>query len=282
MKKEIIKILNCKEKQWVGNGFHVHPIIRPNLYDHTNPFILMDYASPKEFPPTKKKLGVGSHPHKGFETVTFALQGEVEHKDSAGGGGVIKPGDVQWMTAGKGIIHNEFHSENFSTQGGTLEMVQLWVNLPSGHKLTSPKYQNLKELDFNTYKEKGINLKVIAGEYKKDIKGLAETFSKMNIYHLKMLKDNSLELDFEEGTNTVILIMSGSIKINQQPINPQSLVLLSKAGQDIKIDSQEDTELLILNAYPINEPIYAHGPFVMNTKEEIITAIQEYNNGEMN
>lgn len=282
MKKKLIKVQNHEEKHWVGNGFHVHGIIRPteDTYSHTNPFILMDYASPEQFPITKSKLGVGAHPHKGFETVTFALQGEVEHRDSAGGGGVIKEGDVQWMTAGKGILHDEFHSKEFAHKGGIFEMVQLWVNLPKKDKLTNPKYQNLKESDFSIIEKDGYKLKLIAGHFENK-EGIASTFSPMNIYQIEMNESSSVDLSFKEGTNTIILVMDGAINIDDTNIKKRHVALFDKDGRDIRINANSNSKILVLNATPIEEPIYTHGPFVMNTKEEIQIAINEFRNGEM-
>lgn len=282
MKKELVKIQNHEDKHWVGDGFNVHGIIRPteDIYALTNPFILMDYASPQNFPKTSAKLGVGAHPHKGFETVTFAIQGEVEHRDSAGGGGVIKEGDVQWMTAGRGIIHDEFHSRDFSSRGGIFEMVQLWVNLPKKDKLTKPKYQNLKNEDFKLIEKDGYKLKLIAGEFESHI-GSASTFTDMNIYSIEINELASLNLNFKEKSNTVILVMDGEIEIDNSKISKRHVAMFSKVGEEIEMHASTKSKLLILNAMPIDEPIYAHGPFVMNTKEEIQTAINEFRNGEM-
>lgn len=280
--KKLVKILNHENKQWVGDGFHVHPIIRPtpDIYELTNPFILMDYASAEYFTPTADKRGVSVHPHKGFETVTFAIQGEVEHKDSSGGGGIIKAGAVQWMTAGKGIVHEEYHSRDFAKNGGIFEMVQLWVNLPKIHKLTNPRYQGIQKEDFPLVEKNGYTIKVIAGSFKDTI-GPAMTFSEINIFESIANKDSQIELDFKEGTNTVILVIDGKVKVEDKEIGKRNIMLFSKQGQNIKLDLSKDSRVLILNALPINEPIYAHGPFVMNTKDEIIEAIEEYNSGKM-
>lgn len=282
MNKKLIKVQSHENKHWVGNGFHVHGIIRPteDIYPYTNPFILMDYASPKHFPKTQSKLGVGAHPHKGFETVTFALQGEVEHRDSAGGGGVIKEGDVQWMTAGEGIIHDEFHSREFADRGGIFEMIQLWVNLPSKDKLTKPKYQNLKDSDFSIIEKNGYKLKLIAGHFENK-EGIASTFSQMNIYQIEMNESSSINLNFKEGTNTIILVMDGAINIEDTNITKRHVALFGKDGSDININANTNSKVLVLNATPIEEPIYTHGPFVMNTKDEIQIAINEFRNGEM-
>jgi len=280
--KKIIKILNHESKHWVGDGFHVHGIIRPtpDIYEHTNPFILMDYASPQKFNATPRKLGVGAHPHKGFETVTFAIQGEVEHRDSSGGGGVIKTGGVQWMTAGRGIVHEEFHSRDFAKEGGVFEMVQLWVNLPKKDKLTSPKYQGLNKDKFPVKKLDGSDVKVIAGKFQ-DLIGAAQTFTQMNIYEIEMDKDKELSFNLDAGTNTAILAIDGEVIIDGKELPMRNIALFSKEGDKIQIQSTKKSRLLLLNAEPIDEPIFAHGPFVMNTREEISQAIEEYNNGDM-
>lgn len=278
--KKIVKILDRSKKHWVGDGFHVHGIIRPtpDIYPHTNPFILMDYAAPKYFEATDQKRGVSVHPHKGFETVTFALQGEVEHRDSSGGGGVIKQGDVQWMTAGKGVLHDEFHSEAFKKKGGIFEMIQLWVNLPKKNKLTDPKYQNLKSQDFKIISDHGLSLKLIAGKYGK-FSGPASTFSDMNIYQIELDESSSVELKFEEQTNTMLLVLTGRVEVDSQFISASNIALFTKDGTMIEVVAREKSKLLVLNAKPIEEPIYAHGPFVMNTQDEIKTAIDEYQRG---
>lgn len=280
--KRLERVLNHKDKHWVGDGFHVHGIIRPTpgIYEYTNPFIMMDYASPEEFPKTEAKLGVGVHPHKGFETVTFAIQGEVEHRDSSGGGGVIKAGDVQWMTAGKGVVHEEYHSRDFAKNGGIFEMVQLWVNLPKKDKLTEPKYQDIKNENFQRAKKEGYEVKVIAGEFE-NMKGIASTFSEINIYEVDVKEESKVEFKLKEDTNTAILIIDGEVTVDDQKVKKQNILLFSQDGEEINLNATGGTRLLVLNGTPIEEPIVAHGPFVMNTKQEIIEAIEEYNSGKM-
>ena len=216
--KKIKYTYTADQKHWVGDGFHVYGLLRPSdeLNQFISPFVMLDYASPKEFSITDQRRGVGEHPHRGIETVTFAYQGEVEHRDSSGGGGIIKPGDVQWMTAGKGIVHDEFHSEDFSKKGGVFEMVQLWINLPRKHKMTEPKYQEISsEVIPNILLGDKIKLRVIAGSFE-DIEGPSSTYTNVNLYDIISKENKTISLNFENGTNTVILIMSGEVKVENK------------------------------------------------------------------
>ena len=271
------------QKHWVGDGFHVYGLLRPteDLNKYISPFVMMDYASPKEFPKTNERRGVGEHPHRGFETVTFAYQGEVEHRDSSGGGGVIKPGDVQWMTAGRGVVHDEFHSVQFSKEGGVFEMVQLWINLPKKNKMTKPKYQEIKNKDIPRVKlGDKTELRVIAGNYQ-DIRGPSNTFTDINIYDITSKNSKDINLNYKNNTNTLILIMSGELKIENKPFKENNILIFERNGEDINFNISKNFKGLILNSEPIDEPIVSHGPFVMNTKQEIIEAIADYQNGKM-
>jgi len=271
------------QKHWVGNGFHVYGLLRPteDLNKYISPFVMLDYASPKEFSKTNERRGVGEHPHRGFETVTFAYQGEVEHRDSSGGGGVIKPGDVQWMTAGRGVVHDEFHSVEFSKEGGVFEMVQLWINLPKKNKMTKPKYQEIKNKDIPRVKlGDETELRVIAGNYQ-DIRGPSNTFTDINIYDIKSKNSKDINLNYKNNTNTLILIMSGELKIENKPFKENNILIFERNGEDINFNISKNFKGLILNSEPIDEPIVSHGPFVMNTKQEIIEAIADYQNGKM-
>jgi quercetin 2,3-dioxygenase len=271
------------QKHWVGNGFHVYGLLRPteDLNKYISPFVMLDYASPKEFSKTNERRGVGEHPHRGFETVTFAYQGEVEHRDSSGGGGVIKPGDVQWMTAGRGVVHDEFHSVGFSKEGGVFEMVQLWINLPKKNKMTKPKYQEIKNKDIPRVKlGDETELRVIAGNYQ-DIRGPSNTFTDINIYDIKSKNSKDINLNYKNNTNTLILIMSGELKIENKPFKENNILIFERNGEDINFNISKNFKGLILNSEPIDEPIVSHGPFVMNTKQEIIEAIADYQNGKM-
>ena len=271
------------QKHWVGDGFNVHGLLRPSdeINKYISPFILMDYASPKEFPKTKTPKGVGAHPHRGFETVTFAYQGEVEHRDSAGGGGIIKPGDVQWMTAGSGIVHDEFQSENFSQAGGLFEMVQLWVNLPAKDKMTQPKYQSIKNESIPTVNiSDESQVRVIAGEYE-GVKGPSSTFTPINIFDVKTKHEEALNFNLKNGSNTIFLILSGEAHVDSTKYIESSVQIFEQDGDKLVFKTTSDFKGLILNGEPINEPIVAHGPFVMNTRAEISQAINDYQNGTM-
>lgn len=271
------------QKHWVGDGFYVHGLLRPseNLNKFISPFILMDYASPFKFEKTAHPKGVGEHPHRGFETVTFAYQGEVEHRDSSGGGGIIKPGDVQWMTAGRGVVHDEFHSKEFSNEGGIFEMVQLWVNLPKKYKMTQPKYQEVKNNTIPLVNiSENVKMRVIAGSYV-NTKGPASTFSPINIYEIENKRSESVSISLKEKTNTVLLIMRGSLETESKNIKEKSIIIFDQEGESIDFKASSDFKALILNGEPIDEPVVAHGPFVMNTREEISQAIKDFQNGKM-
>ena len=281
--KKIKNSYAAKQKHWVGDGFNVHALLRPSeeLNNHISPFILMDYASPSEFTKTNKRRGVGEHPHRGFETVTFAYQGEIEHRDSSGGGGIIGTGGVQWMTAGSGVVHDEFHSEKFSSFGGVFEMVQLWVNLPKKDKMTSPKYQGIDNVNIPKVSlGNGVLLRVIAGDFE-GTKGPASTFTKINIYDIVSSEKNDISLKFENGTNTIILIMSGEIEILDKTFKEQNVVIFEQEGEEVNFAVSKDFKGLVLNGEPIKEPIFAHGPFVMNSREGISEAIRDFQDGKM-
>ncbi len=281
--KKKLKMINTPtEQHWVGDGFNVHSLIHPHqgTYEYTSPFLLLDYAPEKHFEPTTQKLGVGEHPHRGFETVTFAINGEVEHRDSSGGGGVIKTGGVQWMTAARGLVHEEFHSREFAKQGGLFEMVQLWVNLPAKHKMESPRYQGLNVEDFPVKDLQGAKVKVIAGSYEKH-RGPSKTFTPINLYEVDFEKDQNLNFDFESGTNTMVLVLKGDVTIEGNQLNKTSLAIYEREGETIEVSAKKGSKLLILNGEPIDEPVASHGPFVMNTQEELVQAFQDFQSGKM-
>jgi len=281
--KKLKLAYDVKDRHWVGDGFHVHGLLRPteDLTRHISPFILMDYASPKEFSKSTKRRGVGEHPHRGFETVTLAYQGEVQHRDSSGGGGVIKAGDVQWMTAGSGVVHEEFHSEEFSKEGGIFEMVQLWVNLPKKDKMSAPKYQGIESKSIPKIRlGQGTQLRVIAGEFEGK-KGPSSTFTPINMYDIRGCEEDSITLRFKDGTNTVVLLMSGAIELENKKYQNQKVLIFDREGEDISFKVSKDFKGLILNGEPIDEPVFAHGPFVMNSKQEVLDAIKDYQDGKM-
>lgn len=283
-KKELIKIVGPREQHWVGNGFLVNTIFSPHSedYKHITPFILMDHAAPKKFEPTSQKLGVGEHPHRGFETVTFAIKGEVAHRDSGGGGGTITTGGVQWMTAASGVVHEEFHSQNFANKGGEFEMVQLWVNLPAKDKMTKPRYQSLNQEEFPivNFSNTKAQAKIIAGSLLGS-DGPAKTFTPINIYEINALDESLIELNFKPGSNTLFFQLKGASVLNEKELANRNIAIFNRDGEVIKFKMKKDSKLLVLNGEPIDEPIVTHGPFVMNTEQEIVQAIRDFQMGKM-
>lgn len=279
--KKVIGIQGNDRGHWVGDGFPVRTLFfYQDLGKQMSPFLMLDYAGPADFPPTTDRKGVGSHPHRGFETVTIVYEGEVAHKDSTGQGGTIGPGDVQWMTAGSGILHEEFHSEDFAQSGGTLEMVQLWVNLPAKLKMTKPAYQAIlnKQIPTIELKNDAGQARIIAGEFDGH-EGPAHTFTPMNVIDLK-LKKGSTSIPVSEGWNTSLVVLKGAVEAGEGAVAKDAQMLMfSNQGQDIEINVLEDSIALLLSGEPINEPIVGYGPFVMNTKEEIAQAMQDFNSG---
>lgn len=281
--KIIESIIPPPPYHWVGNGFKVNGIFPEGIKSENrmSPFFLLDYNAKVEFPPSEKPRGVGVHPHRGFETVTIAYKGKVEHHDSKGNHGVIGEGDVQWMTAGSGILHKEYHEKEFSKKGGLFQMVQLWVNLPSKYKMTTPKYQPITNINFGKYnlpENNGI-VNVIAGKFK-EIAGPAYTFSPMNVYDIKLNKSVILKIELPENYNTGILLIEGNSIINEQNVLENNFILFKNSGTEILLNALTNCTFLVLSGEPINEPIAAHGPFLMNTNEEIQNAIDDYYAGK--
>jgi len=281
--KKILGVYQNKHMHWVGDGFPVYNLFSyDRLGQSLSPFLLLDYAAPYRFDPTTAKHGVGSHPHRGFETVTIAYQGEVTHKDSSGGGGTIKAGDVQWMTAGGGILHQEFHSPEFAHQGGLFEMVQLWVNLPAHSKMTPAKYQAIEadQIQHIALDDAGSEMRVIAGQYQ-DIEGAATTFSPVNVWDGTLVKDQEHSFYVTEGHTTLLVLLSGQVTLNgSQRIEAPSLVVLSREEIDFSLKAEQDSKFLILTGQPLNEPIEGYGPFVMNSQAEIVEAVRDFNSGK--
>jgi redox-sensitive bicupin YhaK (pirin superfamily) len=267
----------------VGDGFRVHNFI-PGRYsmERMSPFIMLDYGSKHYFPPTDKPRGVDVHPHRGFETVTIAYKGKVAHHDSAGNSGMIGEGDVQWMTAASGVLHKEYHEENFSKQGGDFQMVQLWVNLPAKFKMSQPKYQEITNDTISKVSlenNEGV-VEVIAGEYQQ-VKGSAETFTPVHLLNSKLNKGGKATFNFPANYNTFIIVLEGSVVLNETSnVDYNCMAVFSNEGTDFSIEAKEDAIVLVLSGEPINEPIYAHGPFVMNTRDEIIQAFNDFQNGK--
>ena len=280
--KKLAFIKRSNGNHWVGDGFPVQSIFSyRDIHEEMSPFLLMDYAGPARFEPTEKRLGVGKHPHRGFETVTIVYDGQVSHHDSTNSGGTIGAGDVQWMTAGSGIIHEEYHGDEFARTGGAFEMIQLWVNLPAKDKMTAPGYQGITNAQIPevTLADTVGKVRVIAGEYAGQ-KGPAQTFSPMNVWDVRLNAGSTTTFTLQEGYTTALFVMHGAVKTGDvHTIRPSELAVMQRTGNKLVLEAQEDTVLLLLNGEPLNEPIVGHGPFVMNTVEEIDQAINDYNQG---
>ena len=281
--KKILGVYQNKHMHWVGDGFPVYNLFSyDRLGQSLSPFLLLDYAAPYRFDPTTAQHGVGSHPHRGFETVTIAYQGEVTHKDSSGGGGTIKAGDVQWMTAGGGILHQEFHSPEFAHEGGLFEMVQLWVNVPAHSKMTPAKYQAIEadQIRHIALDDAGSEMRIIAGQYQ-DVDGAATTFSPVNVWDGTIVQGQQHSFYVTEGHTTLLVLLSGKVSLNDdQSIEAPSLVVLSREDIEFSLKAEQDSKFLILTGQPLNEPIEGYGPFVMNSKAEIVEAVRDFNSGK--
>jgi len=267
---------------WVGDGFPVRSLFSYNgLGQAISPFLLLDYAGPHRFEPTTARRGVGQHPHRGFETVTIVYDGEVEHRDSAGHGGIIGPGDVQWMTAAGGIIHEEYHSPGFAKTGGPFRMVQLWVNLPAKDKMAPGAYQGITAAQIPTVElpEGAGRLRIIAGEHD-GVAGSARTFTPINVWDIALNAGPDLSLALPEGHNALLVVLAGKLMVNgDQPVGEAQMLHLSGEGDGVTLRADAEAQLLVLTGEPIDEPIAGYGPFVMNSREEIVEAIEDFNNG---
>ena len=282
--KEIVSIERRPLAHWVGDGFPVRTIFSfETLGYRISPFLLMDYAEPVEFEPSEEPRGVDVHPHRGFETVTIVLQGELEHRDSAGNRGKIGPGDVQWMTAASGIVHEEKHSDSFTRRGGVLEMVQLWVNLPAEFKMNPPSYQTLlsRQIPIVGLAEGNGEIRVIAGDCG-GIKGPARTFTPVNLWDLQLAEDHCTELTLPRGFTTALFVLRGEVDLPKGERAGQSdLVLLTREGEEVQVAARKEARVLVLNGAPIDEPVAMFGPFALNSRSEINQAIEDYHNGRM-
>jgi quercetin 2,3-dioxygenase len=280
--KTIHRVVRDVRPHWVGDGFPVRSLFSYNEGDAFDPFLLLDYAGPYEFEPSEASRGVGEHPHRGFETVTIVYQGELEHRDSSGSRGVIGSGDVQWMTAASGVVHEEFHSKRFSREGGTLEMVQLWVNLPAKDKLSPPRYQSLLNAQIPQVKlpEGAGSVRVIAGDYQ-GTHGPAKTFTPINIWDLQLVSTHATELRLSEGHTALLVVQSGELQVNDTPVKAGELASFDRAGELVRLWTDTDARVLVLTGTPIGEPVVGQGPFVMNTRVQIQQAIQDYQAGRM-
>ncbi|GER12754.1 pirin family protein [Variovorax boronicumulans] len=281
--KKILGTYSAPRPHWVGDGFPVRSLFSyDTLGRHASPFLLLDYAGPAPFTPTAQPRGVGQHPHRGFETVTIVYKGEVSHRDSIGQGGTIGPGDVQWMTAGAGILHEEFHSEAFTRDGGELEMVQLWVNLPARDKMATPGYQAIVDAQIPSVPlpEGAGSVRVIAGDYLGH-KGPARTFTPIDVWDLRLNQGAQVTLPVPEGHTAAVVVLRGTVQVNGETVvRDAQMVLLDRAGDALTLDANNDAVVLLLSGEPIDEPIVGHGPFVMNTRDEIVQAMKDFGSGK--
>lgn len=283
--KELVKIRRPLSRHWVGDGFPVQTLFNYNGdSEELSPFLLLDYVGPFQFPPTEKRLGVGPHPHRGFETVTLVYSGEVEHRDSSGGGGIIGPGDVQWMTAGAGVVHEEFHGKRLASQGGWFEAVQLWVNLPARDKMAPPRYQTLlkSSIPVAPLPQGQGNLRVIAGTYR-DMAGPAQLHSPLNIWDMNLSRAQNLEFELPPGYSSVLAVLKGSVAVNgaARTVNACETGVFAHAGSRVTLTAEAPVKALLLSGEPIEEPVVGSGPFVMNTLEEIYQAMDDFQSGKM-
>jgi hypothetical protein len=280
--KKILGVYSAPAPHWVGDGFPARSLFSyDNLGRQLSPFLLLDYAGPAQFAPAARPRGVGQHPHRGFETVTIVYEGEVQHRDSSGAGGVIGPGDVQWMTAGAGILHEEFHSHDFTRNGGTLEMVQLWVNLPARDKMVEPGYQAILDRDIpsvNLAQGAG-RVRVIAGRFQ-DQPGPAHTFSPLDVWDVRLNAGKRAAFSVPQGRTIAVVVLHGAVRLDDgKVVRDAQMAVLDPAGEDFSLAADSDATLLVLSGEPLGEPIAGHGPFVMNTQQQIREAIEDFNNG---
>ncbi|MCE9663464.1 pirin family protein [Halomonas sp. M5N1S17] len=282
--KTLQGVYSAARGHWVGDGFPVRSLFS---YDrmgaqHISPFLMLDYAGPFDFSAGGRPRGVGQHPHRGFETVTLVYQGELEHRDSTGGGGLIGAGDVQWMTAGAGIVHEEFHSQAFTEQGGVLEMVQLWVNLPARDKSAPPAYQTLlaEAIPEVPLPDRAGRVRVVAGDYQGH-RGPAQTFTPINVWDLRLRPGGAIRLPVPEGHTALLAVLSGTVLVNgSELVREPGLVCFSREGDELHLEANNDAKLLLLSGEPIDEPVVGHGPFVMNSPDEIQQAFADFQRGK--
>ena len=283
-RKKVQGVFGSGSTHWVGDGFHVRNLFPSNgVSKAMDPFLMLDYAGPTQFQPSNRPHGVDEHPHRGFETVTIAYQGAVEHRDSAGNSGTINPGDVQWMTAASGVVHEEKHEREFAKKGGTFEMIQLWVNLPSAYKMSQPRYQTLTKEEIPTVPlGSGGYARIIAGELN-SVKGPARTFTPVNVFDVRLTAGAHADIDLPEGQNAAVVLLKGEIALNgSQAVKGEArLALLSAEGESITLEAKADSTILVLSGAPIGEPVASYGPFVMNTQAELRQAVEDYRAGKM-
>ena len=280
--KRLLAVQSDPSSHWVGDGFPVRTLFDYSQGAEVSPFLLLDYAGPREFPPTTARLGVGEHPHRGFETVTIVYHGEVEHRDSSGGGGRIGPGDVQWMTAAGGLVHEEFHGREFASRGGLFEMAQLWVNLPARDKLSKPRYQAILDAQIPAVPlpgDAGV-VRVIAGSFG-GARGPARTFTPIEVWDVRLRAGQPVELALPDGHNALLAVLRGALRVGGSKIGEATLVRFDRRGSGITVEAEQDTTVLLLAGEPIGEPVVGMGPFVMNTRAEITQAVTDYQSGRM-
>jgi redox-sensitive bicupin YhaK (pirin superfamily) len=274
--KNVLRIHRQPEGHWVGDGFPVHTVLDYQRHPELSPFLLLDHAGPADFAPAEKPRGVGWHPHRGFETVTLVLEGEVDHEDTAGNGGRIGQGEVQWMTAGAGLLHKEMHSPEFTRRGGKFHALQLWVNLPAKVKMAPPRYQTLTASSIPVVD----GVRVLAGEYR-GAKGPAQTFTTVNLFDVRLRAAQKLSLDLRDGFSAGLYVVSGQIEVNGQAANETELVVLAREGNDVELTATSDAIVFVMNGAPIDEPVVGYGPFVMNTTREIQQAYADFHAGRL-
>lgn len=283
--KKVLNTRSAPGRHWVGNGFPVHSMFgySGEGVAERSPFLVLDYAAPTEFTPTTERRGVGQHPHRGFETVTIVYAGEVEHQDSTGAGGVIGPGDVQWMTAGDGIIHEEYHTSDYAKKGGPFELVQLWVNLPAKHKQVPAGYQGIRDAQIPSVAlpEGAGAVRVIAGAFGGAM-GPARTYTPMNVLDIRLGAGKTASLSQPQGWSTLLVVLAGTVAVNGDTVlRAAQMATLATAGTGVTIEANSDAKLLLLAGEPIDEPVVGYGPFVMNSEAEIRQAIADFNSGRM-
>jgi redox-sensitive bicupin YhaK (pirin superfamily) len=281
--KKIIFTTRVTDQHWVGDGFPVRSLFTyEKRTAEFSPFLLLDYAGPHDFTPTTEKRGVGEHPHRGFETVTIVYDGEVDHRDSSGGGGRIRSGDVQWMTAASGLVHEEFHSEEFAKKGGRFEMVQLWVNLPQREKMSPPRYQGIKssQIPIVNLSNHAGRIRVIAGTFE-GTRGPAHTMTPINLWDLHLEKEAEATFSVPSGHTALVVLLAGSLTVSGEAMIGPQLALLERTGDQFSLRAETACKALFLGGEPINEPVVAYGPFVMNSSSAIQQAFSDYQEGRM-
>lgn len=280
--KRVTGTYSAPRPHWVGDGFPARSMFSYNTHgQHLSPFLLLDYAGPYSFAPSDTPRGVGQHPHRGFETVTIVYEGEVAHRDSTGAGGTIGPGDVQWMTAASGILHEEFHTPEFSRRGGTLDMVQLWVNLPAQDKMGAPGYQTLLDAQIPSVElpDGAGRVRVIAGRFDNHA-GPARTHTPMDVWDIRLRQGHHAELPVADGRTLALVVLKGTVRFNSgQPVGEAQLVTFDRSSEDVFVDADSDATVLLLSGEPIDEPVVGYGPFVMNSQAEIAQAVNDFNSG---